>query len=114
MIPAQIRGRCCATIARRLSDHGVAALGGKLYAVGGYQDIPSAQVVRTGAVYNPPPAWGGTSLNASGDWAAIADMNEVRGNFGLVAAGAKLYAVAGTPDGGASQLFERGSLRSYR
>ena len=75
--------------------HGVAAVGGKLYAAGGITITQFGDPLSTAEVYNPPPAWGGTSLNASGDWTSIAAMNVPRAKFGLAAWAGKLYAVGG-------------------
>jgi len=62
---------------------GVAALGGKLYAVGGYDD-PTG-VLNSAKVYDP----------IDNSWNPIASMNILRRSLGVAALGGKLYAVGG-------------------
>ena len=68
-----------------------AALGGKLYAAGG-QLNPPAPIVRSAivSVYDP----------IDNSWNDVASMNTARRNFGLTAAGGKLYAIGGEGPGG--------------
>ena len=68
--------------------HGVATLGGKLYAVGGAVALGSANAATaSGEVYDP----------IDNSWNMIRSMNHERVGLGLAALGDKLYAVGGTP-----------------
>ena len=74
---------------------GVAALGGKLYAVGGWNnDGGGSNYLQTAEVYDP----------SENSWNPIASMDVSRGSLGVAALGGKLYAVGGynTDAGGAS------------
>jgi len=78
---------------------GVAALGGKLYAVGGFNPVPglsAAWWLKSVEVYDP--------MDPSGGWNPIAPMDISRVNLGVAALGGKLYAVAGMAAGFAAYL----------
>jgi len=62
--------------------HGVAALGGKLYAMGGDD---GTTILNTAEVYDP----------SENSWNPIASMSTARSLFGVAALGGKLYAVGG-------------------
>ena len=81
---------------------GVAALMGRLYAVGGITNNASNPSLpqtfsSTCVAYNPYTAWGGTSNDPSGTWTQIASADERNlGSGGQVTAmGGKLYVVSG-------------------
>ena len=74
---------------------GVAALGGKLYAVGGVGGPSWTAYLNSAEVYDP----------SDNSWNSIAPMNISRSGLGVAALGGKLYAVGGyTPDGGGAYL----------
>jgi N-acetylneuraminic acid mutarotase len=66
---------------------GLAALGGKLYAVGGYN--AGQQQASDGRVYDP----------ITNNWEPIASMHVSRTGLGLISSGGKLYAMGGNGDG---------------
>ena len=80
---------------------GVAALGGKLYAVGGYDTAGTA--VNSAEVYDP----------IDNSWNLIDPMNFAREWLGVAALGGKLYAVGGCVLALQRLSFGR-SLRPYR
>ena len=61
---------------------GVVALGGKIYAVGGFD---GATVLKSGEVFDP----------AANSWRAIVNMSVARWLLGAAALGGKLYALSG-------------------
>ena len=64
-------------------QHGVAVLGGKLYAVGGHMDAGGD--LASVEVYFP----------ATNTWSTVPPMGSVRKQHGVAAIGGKLYAVGG-------------------
>ena len=76
---------------------GVAALEGKLYAVGGLEDcdVVGGCYIKTAEVYDP----------IDNSWNAIAPMDMSRTMMGCATLGGKLYAVGGTTTGYANLFF---------
>ena len=72
---------------------GVAALGGKLYAVGGTYDLTS--IFNSAEVYDP----------IDNSWNPIAPMDISRNGLGVAALGGKLYAVGGDSSSGTSYFL---------
>uniref|UniRef100_A0A8C6TQE1 Si:ch211-63p21.8 n=1 Tax=Neogobius melanostomus TaxID=47308 RepID=A0A8C6TQE1_9GOBI len=65
--------------------HGVAAMGGRLYAVGGCYFYTKNDIMKSAYSYDPE----------QNSWKKLADMNEFRSNFSLVANDGRLFAIGG-------------------
>ncbi|XP_067303688.1 kelch-like protein 33 [Pseudorasbora parva] len=71
-------------------SHGVGAIKGKLYVVGGRHYYGTDDTMKSTYMYDP----------MQNSWQRLADMHERRGNFTLVTLNGKLYAVGGERDSG--------------
>ena len=67
----------------------MAALGGKIYAIGGWA-TSGGSILKTGEVYDP----------STNQWFPIADMSTQRASFEVVALGGKIYAIGGRATSG--------------
>lgn len=71
-----------------------AAVGGRLYVVGGEQWVPTREVFAEGWVYDP----------ATGEWEAIPDLNVPRHGLAAAAIEGRIYAIAGATETGAGDV----------
>ncbi|XP_072314905.1 kelch-like protein 33 [Eucyclogobius newberryi] len=65
--------------------HGVAAIGGELYVIGGCYFYTKEDIMKSAYRYNPEQS----------SWRRLADMNEFRSNFSLIANERRLFAIGG-------------------
>jgi N-acetylneuraminic acid mutarotase len=83
--PARDVWRRMAPLPRPLSHVGVAALGGKLYAIGGFNNIVHMGPQETAFVYDP----------GANRWSSLPSLSSFRGSVAVVAVGGKLHVLGG-------------------